>query len=83
MRGAAMLPEERGLGNRLQARGGQGTALRAIGTLAAGLAAWAMFWSERTQQRRRLAALDDRILKDIGLSRADVMSESDKPFWRA
>jgi uncharacterized protein YjiS (DUF1127 family) len=42
-----------------------------------------MFWSERTRQRRQLAALDDRILKDIGLTRADVTSEFDKPFWRA
>ncbi|MGE0162919.1 MAG: DUF1127 domain-containing protein [Dongiaceae bacterium] len=67
----------------LQARVGQGQGSGTIGALAAGLAAWAMFWSERTRQRRRLAALDDRILKDIGLSRADVMSESDKPFWRA
>src|SRR3546814_17643765 len=29
-------------------------------------------WRESCGQRRRLARLDDRILKDIGLSRADV-----------
>ncbi len=37
---------------------------------------------ERTQQRRALQRLDDRLLKDIGLSRADVAGESGKPFWR-
>lgn len=39
-------------------------------------------WLERARQRRALQRLDDRMLKDIGLSRADVAHESDKPFWR-
>jgi uncharacterized protein YjiS (DUF1127 family) len=39
-------------------------------------------WSERVRQRRALRALDEWVLKDIGLSRADVMRESDKPFWQ-
>lgn len=38
-------------------------------------------WQERTQQRQMLAALDDRMLRDIGLSRADVTRECHKPFW--
>jgi len=29
-------------------------------------------WRERGQQRRLLRRLDDRMLKDIGLSRSDV-----------
>ncbi len=29
-------------------------------------------WNELAQQRRRLRELDDRMLKDIGISRADV-----------
>jgi uncharacterized protein YjiS (DUF1127 family) len=41
-----------------------------------------MSWSERARQRRTLAALDERMLKDIGLTRADVATESEKPFWR-
>ncbi len=40
-------------------------------------------WSERRRQRRQLRRLGDHILKDIGLSRADVEREADKPFWRS
>ena len=38
-------------------------------------------WAERSRQRRALAALDERALKDIGLSRIDALRESAKPFW--
>lgn len=40
-------------------------------------------WYERFRQRRALAAMDDRALKDIGLSRSEVFIEVDKPFWQA
>ena len=45
---------------------------------------WRMFlsWSARSRQRHALAALDDAMLKDIGLSRADIEFEAAKPFWR-
>jgi len=39
-------------------------------------------WFERARQRRHLGQLSDHMLKDIGLSRADVESETAKPFWR-
>ena len=39
-------------------------------------------WQARARQRRDLAALDDHILKDIGISRADAGREASKPFWR-
>ena len=39
-------------------------------------------WLERVHQRRQLAQLSDHMLKDIGLSRADVEVEVAKPFWR-
>ena len=32
--------------------------------------------------RRNLLALNDRLITDVGLSRADVAAEADKPFWR-
>lgn len=41
-----------------------------------------MTWQERSRQRRQLASLSDRMLRDIGLTRADVMAESTKPFWQ-
>lgn len=41
-----------------------------------------MEWLERSRQRRHLSALDDHMLSDIGLSRADVARECDKPFWQ-
>ncbi len=40
-------------------------------------------WQRRFSDRHHLQTLDDRLLADIGLSRADVNSESQKPFWQA
>lgn len=40
-------------------------------------------WRDRIRQRYALARLDDRMLHDIGLSRADVDGEVSKPFWHA
>jgi uncharacterized protein YjiS (DUF1127 family) len=42
----------------------------------------ALGWLERVHQRRHLAMLSDHMLKDIGLTRADVEAEISKPFWR-
>ena len=42
-----------------------------------------LLWQARAQERQVLASLDDRLLKDIGLDRGQVMAEADKPFWRA
>jgi uncharacterized protein YjiS (DUF1127 family) len=39
-------------------------------------------WHARARQRRQLCTLNDRMLRDIGLTRADVLAESSKPFWR-
>jgi uncharacterized protein YjiS (DUF1127 family) len=39
-------------------------------------------WLERARQRRQLQRLSEHMLKDIGLSRADVEVEVAKPFWR-
>lgn len=38
-------------------------------------------WYQLAEQRRRLASLDGAALKDLGLSRADVLQESERPFW--
>ncbi|MDQ2101438.1 DUF1127 domain-containing protein [Azospirillum isscasi] len=37
---------------------------------------------ERWRQRQALMRLDDHLLKDIGVSRADVDAEVRKPFWQ-
>jgi len=46
----------------------------ALGTL--------LTWQQRTRERAALAALDDRLLEDIGLTRAQARAEADKPFWQ-
>jgi uncharacterized protein YjiS (DUF1127 family) len=40
-------------------------------------------WQDRSRQRYLLQTYDDHMLRDIGLSRADVAREAGKPFWRA
>jgi len=37
---------------------------------------------EKMRQRRILLDLDDRLLKDIGLTREQAMQEAHKPFWK-
>jgi uncharacterized protein YjiS (DUF1127 family) len=42
-------------------------------------------WSARSRERRalrELAELDDHFLKDIGVSRGQVLREAAKPFWQ-
>ncbi|MGE8499661.1 MAG: DUF1127 domain-containing protein [Pseudomonas sp.] len=40
-----------------------------------------MRWQQLMKERRQLASLSDGALKDIGLSRADVLQESERSFW--
>ena len=46
------------------------------------LATWRE-WRRRAHERAELAGLDDRMLKDIGLTRGDAEFLSNKPFWGA
>lgn len=39
-------------------------------------------WHQRSRTRRQLAALDDRLLTDSGISHSERMDELSKPFWR-
>jgi uncharacterized protein YjiS (DUF1127 family) len=59
------------------------SAYSASGTagLAAAAAALRAWWRNR-QDRRALASLDDNLLRDVGLTRADVDGEYDRPFWQ-
>jgi len=60
---------------RPQRRAGRNAARRVLGT-------WRE-WRRRAHERAELAGLDDRMLKDIGLTRCDAEFLSNKPFWRA
>jgi len=57
--------------------------LRGLGRVGTSLFAVLVSWQERAGQRQELGALSDSALKDIGLSRADIELELDKPFWRS
>ena len=40
-------------------------------------------WQSRSQERYRLHELDEHILRDIGINRADIEREARKPLWKA
>lgn len=39
-------------------------------------------WQRRAAERTALATMDDRMLRDVGLTQAEAMRETDKPFWK-
>ena len=51
-----------------------GAARRAVDTVRA--------WRRRARERAQLGALSDRMLRDIGITRADAVFLSSKPFWK-
>ncbi len=40
-------------------------------------------WHSRASDRNALATMSLRDLRDIGITRADALAETGKPFWRA
>lgn len=46
------------------------------------LVATVRLWRQRKRTRQLLAAFDDRMLKDIGITRCELQREITKPFWR-
>lgn len=38
-------------------------------------------WRSRQRERRALMKLDDRFLRDIGVTRSQAVEEAGKPFW--
>jgi uncharacterized protein YjiS (DUF1127 family) len=46
------------------------------------LASQVVLWQERARSRRLLQQLDNRMLRDVGLSRCDVDRECAKHFWQ-
>jgi uncharacterized protein YjiS (DUF1127 family) len=41
-----------------------------------------LVWLDRSRQRRQLGEMDDRMLRDIGLSRTSAWAETQKWFWQ-
>ena len=39
-------------------------------------------WRRRSRSRAELANLDERMLRDIGVTPGEVWQEINKPFWR-
>jgi len=39
-------------------------------------------WASRAEDRRQLATMSDHLLTDIGLSRTQVIIETNKFFWQ-
>ena len=40
-------------------------------------------WRRRSRERRLLAAMNGRVLQDIGITPWDAYREANKPCWRA
>jgi uncharacterized protein YjiS (DUF1127 family) len=55
---------------------------RAASNVAGRLVATFREWRRRAYGRAELARLDNRMLQDIGISRADAEFLSSRPFWR-
>jgi uncharacterized protein YjiS (DUF1127 family) len=43
--------------------------------------AWLQEWRRRHRSRTSLSELNDRMLKDIGVTYAEAEHEANKPFW--
>jgi uncharacterized protein YjiS (DUF1127 family) len=57
-------------------------ALAALGDAGQWVLATLRGWRRRSRDRHRLVELDDRMLRDIGITRADAIILGNKPFWK-
>lgn len=53
-----------------------------LSAIAAGVFGRIAEWRERASSRQALLHIDDRSLRDIGMTRFDVRRLVNKPFWR-
>ena len=60
-------------------------AAHAVSTLVAGVVVGVpntlYTWQQRYRMRRELAHPDERLLRDMGISRYDAVREARRPFW--
>jgi len=57
------------------------TSVAARPSFGTGMVAFLVASAKRMKQRQELAELDERMLKDCGISKADQVREAGKPFW--
>lgn len=73
------------IGTKLDSAGSAGSkSLWAIGKirrLVVKILTMPVIWQERAEQRALLGELNERMLKDIGVTAAEAYRESRKPFW--
>ncbi|MEX0285376.1 MAG: DUF1127 domain-containing protein [Paracoccaceae bacterium] len=55
--------------------------LPVVAALAISFARLVVIWDARRRTRQHLSRLDDRMLNDIGVSRAEARTEAERPFW--
>ena len=67
----------------LEAAGRSLGALRLAGTTLVSAVVVVLDWQRRAQERHMLMSLDQRMLRDIGVSPGDAEREARKPFWIA
>jgi uncharacterized protein YjiS (DUF1127 family) len=58
-------------------------AAAAVGPLRAAVRARVALWSALARERRSLARLDARLLRDIGIDAGAAAREAERPFWDA
>jgi len=63
-------------------RRGRSSVPAAVSAFLVGLFDTVLTWRDRSRERHQLLTLDDRLLADIGIDRADAVQEAKKPFWR-
>ncbi|MEO1192110.1 MAG: DUF1127 domain-containing protein [Pseudomonadota bacterium] len=60
----------------------RGSLLRGLRQVVTAVPWLLLVWQERWREREHLAGLDDRMLRDLGLTRSEVYKEIQKPVWR-
>ena len=58
------------------------TALDDLGDAAQWVLATLCQWHRRSREREQISQMDERMLKDIGITRAEALRLGSKPFWR-